>query len=195
MPSSATATLDVSDERQTLWENEWEQLQQHLLAKSKDKKLKEIDRAKNEQTYWYFKLAFTTGMRLKEINTLKWNQVIAPVHETDLSKKIKRSIYLPQTKTARKRTITSEVAYIFNALQKLYESRGAEIDRTSDTRVFFKLYTHRIDQESWVTDKAMVDRLDKAMKETGLFQKRAGTPPRRITPNSSRHYVATPQSQ
>ena len=62
-------------------------------AKSKDKKLKEIDRAKNEQTYWYFKLAFTTGMRLKEINTLKWNQVIAPVHETDLSKKIKRSIY------------------------------------------------------------------------------------------------------
>jgi len=188
----SSATHDVSDERQTLWEKEWEQLQNHLLAKSKDKSLKEIDRAKHEQTYWYFKLAFTTGMRLKEINTLRWNQVLTPIHETELSKKIKRSIYIPQTKTSRKRTITSEVSYIFNALQKLYESRGVDIDRNSETRVFFKLFTNRVDTESWVGDGAMVTRLDKAMKEIGLFQKlEKEMPPRRITPNSSRHYVAT----
>ena len=188
----ASSTHSASDERQILWEHEWKQLESHLLAKSKNKDLKEVDRAKHEQTYWFFKLAYTTGMRLKEINTLKWNQVITPVHETDLSKKIKRSIYIPQTKTSRRRTITSEVAHIFNGLEKLYASRGVEIDRKSETRVFFKLFTNRVDQESWVTDKAMVDRLDSAMGEIGLKQKlEKEMPPRRITPNSARHYVAT----
>ena len=38
----------------------------------------------------------------------------------------------------------------------------------------------------------MADQLDKAMKETGLYQKlEKEMPPRRITPNSARHYVAT----
>ena len=188
----ASSTHSASDERQTLWEHEWKQLESHLLSKSKNKDFKRIDRAKHEQTYWFFKLAYTTGMRLKEINTLRWNQVITPVHETDLSKKIKRSIYIPQTKTSRRRTITSEVAYIFNGLEKLYGSREVEIDRKSETRVFFKLFTNRVDQESFFTPKAMIDRLDAAMNEIGLQQKlEKEMPPRRITPNSARHYVAT----
>jgi len=183
---------DQSDERQILWEEEWNLLQEHLLTRSKDKKQNATTRAKHEQTYWYFRLAYTTGMRLREINNLRWNQIITPIHETGMSRELKRSIYIPQTKTGRKRTITSEVSQIFNGLHQLYLRRGIEIDRDSDTRVFFKIHTHRYDKDSWVTDKTMVERLDAAMKEIGLYQKLAGEmPPRRITPNSSRHYCAT----
>jgi len=183
---------DQSEERQILWEHEWNQLQDHLLKRSKDKKLNELTRAKHEQTYWYFQLAYTTGMRLREINNLRWNEVITPVHETGHSKEIKRSIYIPKTKTGRKRMITSEVSHIFNGLHKLYRKRGIEIDRQTDTRVFFKLHTHRHEIDKWVTDKTMVERLDAAMKEIGLYQKlEKEMPPRRITPNSSRHYCAT----
>lgn len=183
---------DQSEERQILWEDEWHQLQDHLLARSKDKKLNELTRAKHEQTYWYFQLAYTTGMRLREINNLKWNEVITPVHETGHSREVKRSIYIPKTKTGRKRTITAEVTHIFNGLHQLYRRRGIEIDRESDTRVFFKLHTQRHEVEKWVTDKTMVERLDAAMKEIGLYQRlEKEMPPRRITPNSSRHYCAT----
>ena len=77
-------------------------------------------------------------------------------------------------------------------LLKLYKSRGIDINPKSEQRVFFKLYTNKHDADSWYTDKAMVDRLDAAMKEIGLYQKlEKEMPPRRITPNSSRHYVAT----
>ena len=183
---------DARDERDILTEEEWKQLEDHLHKKSTDKSLKEIDRAKNAQTYWYFKLAYQTGMRLKEINNLRWSQVTEPRYEQGIAKDTFRRIYIPITKTARKRTISSEVAYIFNAIHKLYKERGINIDRNSDTRVFFKLYTHRHDIDSWVTEKAMVDRLDKSMKETGLYEKlQQENPPRRITPNSSRHYCAT----
>ncbi len=186
------AGYDQSEERQILWQDEWNQLQNHLLARSKDKQHNEITRAKHEQTYWYFRLAYTTGMRLREINNLRWNQIIVPVHETGHSRELKRSIYIPQTKTGRKRTITAEVTQIFNGLHRLYQRRGIEINRNSDTRVFFKLHTHRHDIDSWVTDKTMVERLDAAMKEIGLYQKlEKEMPPRRITPNSSRHYCAT----
>jgi len=186
------AGYDQSEERQILWEDEWDQLQDHLLARSKDKKLNELTRAKHEQTYWYFQLAYTTGMRLREINNLKWNEVITPVHETGHSRAIKRSIYIPKTKTGRKRTITAEVSQIFNGLHQLYRRRGIEIDRESSTRVFFKLHTQRHEIDKWVTDKTMVERLDAAMKEIGLYQKlEKEMPPRRITPNSSRHYCAT----
>jgi integrase len=183
---------DARDERDILTKEEWEQLKDHLSKQVTDKSLKEIDRAKNAQTYWYFKLAYETGMRLKEINNLRWNQVTAPRHEKGIAKDVFRSIYIPLTKTGRKRTIVSEVAYIFNAIHKLYKKRGIDIDRQSDTRVFFKLYTHRHDIDSWVTEKAMVDRLDINMKEIGLYEKlQRENPPRRITPNSSRHYAAT----
>ena len=183
---------DARDGRDILTEEEWKQLKNHLSKQRTDKTLKEIDRAKNAQTYWYFKLAYQTGMRLREINNLRWDQVSAPSYEKGTAKDAFRSIYIPLTKTGRKRTIVSEVAYIFNAIHKLYKERGIDIDRKSDTRVFFKLYTHRHDIDSWVTDKAMVDRLDKSMKEIGLYEKlQRENPPRRITPNSSRHYCAT----
>ena len=183
---------DQSEERQILWEDEWKQLSEYLQARGRDHKYKKIDQDKYMQTYWYFKLAYETGMRLKEINTLRWNQVITPTHETGHSREINRSIYLPATKTSRKRTITAPITYIFNGLLKLYKSRGIDIDTKSDTRVFFKLFTSKHDITSWYTDKAMVDKLDLAMKEIGLYQKlEQEMPPRRITPNSSRHYVAT----
>ena len=161
---------DARDERDILTEEEWKQLEDHLHKKSTDKSLKEIDRAKNAQTYWYFKLAYQTGMRLKEIN-LRWSQVTEPRYEQGIAKDTFRRIYIPLTKTGRKRTIASEVAAIFNAIHNLYKERGIDIDRKSDTKVFFKLYTHRHDIDSWVTDKAMVDRLDKSMKEIGLYEK------------------------
>ncbi len=183
---------DQSEERQILWEEEWKQLQQHLLTRSKNKSLNELTRAKHEQTYWYFTLAYTTGMRLKEINNLKWNEIMTPVHESGLSREVRRSIYIPKTKTGRKRTITAEVSHVFNGLHQLYKRRGIEIDRNSDTRVFFKLHKDRYEADKWVTDKTMVERLDIAMKEIGLYQKlEREMPPRRITPNSSRHYCAT----
>jgi len=183
---------DQSEERQILWEEEWKQLQQHLLTRSKNKNLNELIRAKHEQTYWYFTLAYTTGMRLREINNLKWNEIMTPVHESGLSREVRRSIYIPKTKTGRKRTITAEVSHVFNGLQQLYKRRGIEIDRNSDTRVFFKLHKDRYEADKWVTDKTMVERLDIAMKEIGLYQKlEQEMPPRRITPNSSRHYCAT----
>ncbi len=186
------AGYDQSEERQILWEDEWHQLQDHLLARSKNKKLNELTRAKHEQTYWYFQLAYTTGMRLREINNLRWNEVITPVHEKGHSREVKRSIYIPKTKTGRKRMITAEASHIFNGLHQLYRKRGIEIDRQTDTRVFFKLHTHRHEFDKWVTDKTMVERLDAAMKEIGLYQKlEKEMPPRRITPNSSRHYCAT----
>jgi integrase len=186
------AGYDQSEERQILWEDEWHQLQDHLLARSKDTRLNELTRAKHEQTYWYFQLAYTTGMRLREINNLRWNEVITPVHEKGHSREVKRSIYIPKTKTGRKRMITAEVSHIFNGLHQLYRRRGIEIDRQTDTRAFFKLHTHRHEVDKWVADKTMVERLDAAMKEIGLFQKLENEmPPRRITPNSSRHYCAT----
>ena len=71
-------------------------------------------------------------------------------------------------------------------------SQEGGIDHAQATHeVFFKLYTHRIDRESWVTDKAMVDRLDKAMKETGLLKNLSRRLLHEESPNSSRHYVAT----
>ena len=162
---------DQSEERQILWEHEWKDLSEHLRLRGKDQRLKQIDQDKHTQTYWYFKLAYETGMRLKEINTLRWNQVITPIHETGHSKELNRSIYLAATKTSRKRTITAPITYIFNGLLKLYKSKGIDIDTKSDTRVFFKLFTHKHDIDAWYTDKAMVDKLDLAMKEIGLYQK------------------------
>lgn len=187
-----TLAKSENEERDTLWEDEWKKLENHIAMMSKNKKVSALNRAKYTQDYWYFKLAYETGMRLIEVNNLTWDKVQAPRHETGSSREINRSIYIEKTKNGRKRTITSPVAYIFNGLEKLYKERGVTIDRTSNSRVFFKIQTHKCIQDQWNTDKAMVDRLDDHMERIGLLQKLSSeVPARRITPNSARHYFCT----
>ena len=113
--------------------------------------------------------------------------------KTDREKKINRSIYFPRTKTSRTRTITSPITTLVNELVSLYKSLGIEINRNSDTRVFFTIFSRgRVDQDSWYTETSESRRFSSLLVDSGLWEKTMNElPQRKITMNAARHHFAT----
>jgi len=189
------AGYDQRLERPILWEEEYVDLVRFMKDKYCKDKLankRELDRRK--QYSIFVRLAYATGMRLMELRNLRWIQISDPKHMTrDRDKKINRSIYFPQTKTSRTRTITSPIAMLINELIALYKDLGVDIDRKSDSRVFFTIYSKgRVDQETWYTETTESRKLEELLKTAGIWDKAMSEmPQRKITMNSSRHHFAT----
>jgi len=185
---------DASDERDILWEEEFIELCKFMRYKyCTDKNINTRQRRRRIQLSIYIRIQYATGMRLKELNNLRWNQISTPKLLTnDRQKKLNRDIYFPVTKTSRKRTITSPVALLLDELVQLYKEIGADIDRSSDSRVFFEIMSRSYRQDSWHTEKTIADWHEDLLIASGLHRKLSSEmPPRRITPNSGRHYFAT----
>ena len=185
---------DASNDRDILWEEEFLELCKFMRYKyCADKNITARQRRRRKQLSIYIRLHYMTGMRLKELNNLRWNQINTPKHITsDRLRKVNRDIYFPVTKTSRKRTITSPVAILLDELVQLYKEVGADIDRTSDSRVFFELMSRSYRQDSWHTEKTIAEWYEQLLNASGLNSKLSSEmPPRRITPNSGRHYFAT----
>jgi integrase len=132
-------------------------------------------------------------MRLKELRELKWNQISDPKHLTnDRQKRINRSIFFPATKTSRQRTIISPISFLIDDLVELYHEIGVNIDRSSDRRIFFNIFSRSFDESTWYSETTMTRKLDALLVECGLYDKLSKeNPARRITLNSGRHYFAT----
>ena len=185
---------DASNDRDILSEEEYHELCNFMRYKyCADKNIDARQKRRRRQLSIYIRLHYATGMRLKELNNLRWNQISTPKYITnDRQKKLNRDIYFPVTKTNRKRTITSPVALLLDELVQLYKEVGADIDRSSDTRVFFEIMSRSYRQDSWHTEKTIADWYDNLIIASGLHSKLSSEmPPRRITPNSGRHYFAT----
>ena len=185
---------DQRYDRDILWEHEWQELEQFIRYKhcvDKTCNVRELRRRK--QFSIFLRLHYATGMRLKELRELKWNQISEPKHITNYrQKRINRSLFFPATKTSRQRTIISPISFLIDDLVELYQDIGVKINKSSDKRVFFNIFSRSFDESTWYSETTMTRKLDALMIESGLYDKLSKeNPARRITLNSGRHFFAT----
>ena len=183
-----------SEDRDILWEEEYAELMKFMRYKyCTDKNKTRRDLKRRRQFSIYIRLHIATGMRKKELNNLRWNQITMPKHIKDeRGRRINRDIFFPTSKNSKARTITSPIAILLDELIQLYKEVGAEIDTSSDSRVFFEIMSRSYRKDSWHTEKTIADWYDNLLIASGFDSKlRAEMPPRRITPNWARHYFAT----
>ena len=137
----------------------------------------------------YIKMQYATGARMKELDELRWKQITEPAHIHGAHRDLNKDIYIPQSKTRRKRTFTAGITSIVNKIRQVHEDCGIPYD--PEGRVFVKIEnTPKIDE--WFGREAVARFLKRMLKECGLTEKLdAEFPQRTITLNSARHYFAT----
>lgn len=137
----------------------------------------------------YIWMQYATGARMKELDDLRWKQITEPAHVHGPHKDLNKDIYIPQSKTRRKRTFTAEITSIVNKIKQVHEDCGIPYD--PEGRVFVKIEnTPKVDE--WFGREAVARFLKRMLKECGVEEKlNAEYPKRTITLNSARHYFAT----
>ena len=106
-----------------------------------------------------------TGMRTKEMLTLKWNQISINPNDSKWDKGINRVIHIPAdySKTGRSRDIVAPVAQQFQRLIKWYRELGLEVDEKSDHYVFVRLTDTAHNENIPTSDVAWTKRLKKVL--------------------------------
>lgn len=185
---------DQRDDRDIMWDSEYSELEAFLKSTYiKDKNCNTREKQRRKQFSLFIRLHYATGMRLKELINLRWNQISEPKHiKSARARKVNRDIWFPATKTSRTRTITSPITFLLDELTDLYREVGTTVDKNSDTRLFFNILSKKVDTSSWYNEESIRRRLQRLFVLNGMDAKFSSEmPPRRITPNSGRHHFAT----
>ena len=183
---------DDKIKRSVLSSGEWTILQFYMYKKYWKTIDPELPPAKLQvcrQFALYIQLQYETGARMKELDDLRWKQITEPAHVHGPHKDLNKDIYIPQSKTRRKRTFTANITDIINGIKQVHKDCG--IPQDPEGRVFVKIEnTPKLDE--WFGREAVARFLKKMLKESGLDEKlSAEFPQRNITLNSARHYFAT----
>jgi integrase len=135
-------------------------------------------------------ITYNTGMRPKELLTLKWGDVSVNISDTKENQRIFRllKVRVENSKTGRMRSVNGPVGRRLERLKKTYEDIGMECG--SDQYIFRNPTWERQDKNIPYHPKPFTDRLDKVLVESGI-QEELDKTNRRITLYSSRHFYTT----
>ena len=139
-----------------------------------------------------FTIHHYTGMRTRELLTLKWNQIKINPNESKWDKKINRVIHIPAelSKTGRSRDVIAPIADNIKSLIKWYSRFGIEVDEKSDNYVFCRMTDTVKNENIPTTDVAWQKRLNKVLEgaeKDGVFELGG----RNITNYCARHHHIT----
>tara|TARA_Y100001954_G_scaffold43188_1_gene44526 strand:+ start:771 stop:2522 length:1752 start_codon:yes stop_codon:yes gene_type:complete len=184
---------DDKIKRSVLHPREWKQLLWHMKGKYwHQDAIDHLPPAKLQvcrQFVWYIILQYETGARMKELDDMRWKQITEPAHVHGAMADLNKDFYIPQSKTRRKRTFTTNATHIINGIKQVHKDCGIPYD--PEGRVFVKIEnTPKLDE--WFGRESIQRFLKKMLKECGLQEKlNAEFPKRNITLNSARHFFAT----
>ncbi len=178
--------------RDILTKDEYEKLVRHLRT---NKYLKPEGRTKLE---WckrsifreWIGITYNTGMRPKELLTLKWGDVSVNISDTKEQQQTHRllKVRVENSKTGRMRSVNGPVGRRLERLRKSYEDIGMECG--PEHFIFRNPTWERQTKNIPYHQKVFTDRLNVVLKETGL-QEILDKTNRKITLYSSRHFYTT----
>lgn len=135
-------------------------------------------------------ISYNTGMRPKEMLSLKWGDISINISDTKENQKIFRLLKVKSenSKTGKMRSVNAPVGRRLERLKKSYENLG--MDCGPDHYIFRNPTWKRQGDNTPYHHKVFADRLNKALEETGLQEEMTKTN-RKITLYSSRHFYTT----
>ncbi len=113
-----------------------------------------------------FSMHHYTGMRTREMLTLKWDQISTNPNDSKWDKGINRIIHIPAelSKTGRSRDIIAPIASHIKGLIKWYREFGIEVNEKSDNYVFCRMTETVKNENIPTTDVAWQKRLTKVLE-------------------------------
>ena len=135
-------------------------------------------------------ISYNTGMRPKELLTLKWGDVSINITDTKEQQKTHRllKVRTENSKTGKMRSVNGPVGRRLERLKKSYEDLGMEC---GPEHYIFRNPTYRKqDKNSPYHQVVFTNRLNKVLEETGI-QEELDKTQRKITLYSSRHFYTT----
>jgi integrase len=188
----AKAQPNTDPKRHILEVPEWEGLATYLrtnkyLKPEGSSKLEQVKRAIFRE---YMGIAYSTGMRPKEILGLKWKDVRVNITDTKENQKIYRiaEVRAENSKTGKKRSVNAPIARRLQRLEKAYRDIG--MTKEPEDFIFRNPTWKRQNGNIPYKQPAFTKRLDAALNESGI-QDELDKTGRRITLYSSRHFYTT----
>jgi len=135
-------------------------------------------------------IAYSTGMRPKELLGLTWNDVRVNISDNKDNQKIFRllEVRASNSKTGKKRVVNAPAARRLQRLSKVYKDIGMTMNPKD--YIFRNPTWERQEKNIPYGQPAFSKRLEKALAEAGIQQELDKTG-RKITLYSSRHFYTT----
>jgi len=188
----AKSQPNTDPKRHILEVPEWEALATYLRTKKylKPEGASKLEQAKRAIFREYMGIAYSTGMRPKELLGLIWNDVRTNIADNKENQKIFRllEVRASNSKTGKKRVVNAPVARRLQRLEKVYKDIG--MTKEPQDYVFRNPTWERQDKNVPYGQPAFSKRLDKALIEAGI-QEELNKTSRKITLYSSRHFYTT----
>jgi site-specific recombinase XerD len=172
--------------RDILTEEEWDELRQYLQCWADSDELDEKEAIKRLIFGCTVNILYSTGMRVKELLSLRLNDIRALENEIENGCIIR--IKGENSKTGRGRNVPSNCMNFINGIKKGYEL--LEVVHQSNDLLLFNPDSN---QRKAYTRQALDHRLRIALKESGLKLKLEQDGRTKISLYSSRHYFITRQ--
>jgi len=188
----AKSQPNTDPKRHILEVTEWEALATYLRTNRylKPEGTSKLEQAKRAIFREYMGIAYSTGMRPKELLGLIWNDIKTNIADSKENQKIFRllEVRASNSKTGKKRVVNAPVARRLQRLEKVYKDIG--MSKEPQDYVFRNPTWERQGKNIPYGQPAFSKRLDKAMIEAGI-QEELNKTNRKITLYSSRHFYTT----
>lgn len=188
----AKAQPNTDPKRHILEVPEWEALATYLrtnkyLKPEGSSKLEQVKRAIFRE---YMGIAYSTGMRPKEILGLKWKDVRVNITDSKENQKVYRIVEVraDNSKTGKKRSVNAPIARRLQRLEKAYRDIG--MTKEPEDFIFRNPTWERQNKNIPYKQPAFTKRLDAVLNESNI-QNELDKTGRRITLYSSRHFYTT----
>jgi integrase len=188
----AKSQPNTDPKRHILEVTEWEALATYLRTNRylKPEGTSKLEQAKRAIFREYMGIAYSTGMRPKELLGLIWNDIKTNIADSKENQKIFRllEVRASNSKTGKKRVVNAPVARRLQRLEKVYKDIG--MSKEPQDYIFRNPTWERQGKNIPYGQPAFSKRLDKAMIEAGI-QEELNKTNRKITLYSSRHFYTT----
>ena len=188
----AKAQPNTDPKRHILEVPEWEALATYLRTNRylKPEGSSKLEQAKRAIFREYMGIAYSTGMRPKELLGLTWNDVRVNISDSKDNQKIFRllEVRASNSKTGKKRVVNAPVARRLQRLSKVYKDIGMTMEPRD--YIFRNPTWERQNKNIQYGQPAFSKRLEKALVEAGI-QEELDKTGRKITLYSSRHFYTT----
>jgi integrase len=188
----AKAQPNTDPKRHILEVPEWETLATYLRTNKylKPEGSSKLEQAKRAIFREYMGIAYSTGMRPKELLGLTWNDARINIADSKENQKIFRllEVRASNSKTGKKRVVNAPVARRLQRLEKVYKDIG--MTKEPKDYIFRNPTWERQHKNIPYGQPAFSKRLEKALADSGI-QEELDKTGRKITLYSSRHFYTT----
>jgi len=188
----AKAQPNTDPKRHILGVSEWEALATYLRTNKylKPEGASILEETKRAIFREYMGIAYSTGMRPKELLGLTWNDVRENITDTKENQTIFRllEVRANNSKTGKKRVVNAPVARRLQRLEKVYKTIG--MSKAPQDFIFRNPTWERQGKNIPYGQPAFTKRLASALIEAGIKENLERTG-RNITLYSSRHFYTT----